>query len=339
MEDLKNWLAGGREYASGVQLYLKYGSDELLKKLFTLEAETVYKRDRLQKALLQIYQAAPDVFLFDSNGQSFPMGKLIDSEGSYGQPIIKADLQQGKKEYTIVVPIRKKYFFPQPPATDGQEEKTPMATIVPDMAPVPIGETTIGSATLESGYTAVIDLKEDPNHFPQLEDKIQHLLERAEAAEKETIRRKGWSNPMQAEEAALFEKWKPLYGELMDLQSTMYELAKAGTTDPKKKEAAGRQALRILELDTLCDEIYAARDHFLKHGSLPDENADLDLSIDPMAWPRLLENHKRYLRQYEGKLKRGVASKEPEAFIKQCTENIDKQKRYVQAYKKLLKIQ
>lgn len=310
MEDLKNWLASGRDYASGVQLYLKYGANELLKKLFTLEVETVYKRDRLQKALLQIYQAAPDVILIGSNDQSFPMGKLLDPD-VYGQPIIKADLQQGKKEYTIVVPFVKKYFFPQPPAEDPDRKE---------------------------GYTSVIDLKEDPAHFPQLEDQIQHLQDRAEAAEKETIRRKGWSNPMQAEEAALFEKWKPLYGELMDLQSTMYELAKAGTTDPKKKEAAGRQALRILELDTLCDEIYAARDHFLKHGSLPDENADLDLSIDPMAWPRLLENHKRYLRQYEGKLKRGVMNKDSEAFIKQCTENIEKQKRYVQAYKKLLKI-
>jgi S-adenosylmethionine/arginine decarboxylase-like enzyme len=54
MDIIKKWLANGKVYKVGVAIYNQLGTDLLLKKLFTSEAETPYKRDRLTKALQEI---------------------------------------------------------------------------------------------------------------------------------------------------------------------------------------------------------------------------------------------------------------------------------------------
>lgn len=53
MDDIKAWL-DDRDYEQGVNLYLKHGQDPVLKKLFTAEMETAYKRQRLERALRDI---------------------------------------------------------------------------------------------------------------------------------------------------------------------------------------------------------------------------------------------------------------------------------------------
>ena len=54
MENLRTWLNGCRDYTSGVALYNEYGQDPMLKRMLA-EAETDFKRKRLEKALEEIW--------------------------------------------------------------------------------------------------------------------------------------------------------------------------------------------------------------------------------------------------------------------------------------------
>ena len=51
METIRLWLNGNRDYAAGVKLFLLYGKDKLLKRLFTEEACTDYKKKKLIEVL------------------------------------------------------------------------------------------------------------------------------------------------------------------------------------------------------------------------------------------------------------------------------------------------
>ena len=54
MTEIRDWLSSGRNYIEGVRLYLHYGQDPDFKVLLTEEAETPYKRTRLEKALREV---------------------------------------------------------------------------------------------------------------------------------------------------------------------------------------------------------------------------------------------------------------------------------------------
>jgi hypothetical protein len=54
MDLIKAWLNGNRNYLTGVKLFLQHGDDDLLKKLFTAEKETSYKRQQLEEELKAI---------------------------------------------------------------------------------------------------------------------------------------------------------------------------------------------------------------------------------------------------------------------------------------------
>lgn len=151
-------------------------------------------------------------------------------------------------------------------------------------------------------------------------------------------RRKGWSNPMDAAEQTLFDKWKPLYSEMLDLQARLEEVARAGQQDPTKKDDAGRMALRIIDLDKQCDKLYAQRDLYLQTGKLMEDGYNdkpLELAVDPVKWPLKLQNHQRYLREYKGKRE----NESDPAKQQKLDENIAHQERMVSEYKKLLKLE
>ena len=54
MDVIKQWLKAGKVYAVGVAIYNQVGTDANLRRLLNSEAETPYKRERLQKALMEI---------------------------------------------------------------------------------------------------------------------------------------------------------------------------------------------------------------------------------------------------------------------------------------------
>jgi hypothetical protein len=60
MDVIRKWINGGRNYQVGVTLYLTFGDDDTLKKLFTQEHETEYKRKRLLAALQELINTKKD---------------------------------------------------------------------------------------------------------------------------------------------------------------------------------------------------------------------------------------------------------------------------------------
>lgn len=221
MNEIIHWLNGPRYYQTGAKLYLKHGTDKLLRRIFS-EPESDFKRKKLTEALTGL------------------VSKKVKAE---------------KK-------------------------------------------------VAETKAVAIERVSASPRKWPeQLDDTL----------------------------SALKEKWKPAFAELMNLTARIYGYALAGTNDPAMKEEAGRMAHRILDLDDLCDEIYAQRDHYIKFRKLPQEKKPLDLVVDPIKMPVALENARRYVRMYKNKLKKNPAD----------VAAVEKIKQYewaVQEYIKLLKL-
>ena len=105
--------------------------------------------------------------------------------------------------------------------------------------------------------------------------------------------------------STLREEWRPLYGTLTNLQARIHDVAYAGLHDALKKEEAYQMAAEIVRLTNKINEIYYAKDYYLKHGKLP--------STDPEPVATLLSNEdaytkkkniERYLRDLAKKLKR-----------------------------------
>ena len=109
----------------------------------------------------------------------------------------------------------------------------------------------------------------------------------------------GWSVEMDEVEQALHTHWKPLFAEMMDLESRVDDAGIAGEKDNAKKVEAGRMALRILELDALCDEFYSRREYYHEHKKLPDSKPYGDPCIDPKLMHKKLANAERYVREYK----------------------------------------
>lgn len=195
-----------------------------------------------------------------------------------------------------------------------QLEKALSGLITPDQPKAPQGQkvATIAPVLSTQAIVSLIDASNNPD--PE--------------------RRRGWSNPMDATEQSLFDKWKPLFSEMLDLQACLENVARQGLKDQTFKEEAGRMALRIIDLDKQCDAIYSDRDYYLAHKKLPEAKSNLDISLDPAQWPLKLQNHQRYLREYKKKLE-----KETDADKRlKITQNIQQQEDYVAEYKKRLKL-
>lgn len=194
INEIKSWLNNGQNYAAGAALYLKYGDDKMLKKVFS-EPVSDFKRKKLAEVMKAL----------------------------------------AAKKKTIA---------------------------------------------------------------NKVEESKQEQLERYSAPEKK------WPNEGDEVLIALRTKWKPLFAEMMNLCSRLYDVARAGETDPAMERKAGEMAHRILDLDDECDAIYEQRDHYLKHGNLPGEKGLMELVTDVKKIPLALQNAKRYVRDYRNTLKK-----------------------------------
>jgi hypothetical protein len=160
------------------------------------------------------------------------------------------------------------------------------------------------------------------------------LKAKATAVANATISDRRWPPPADQDEItrALYLQWKPLFAEMMNLTSRIYDIALAGQADPAKKNEACIMAHRILDLDDACDDIYRKRDHYLRHKVLPEERKPLELAVDPMKIPLAYNNALRYVRDYKNKIKKDPSN---EKFASQ----LKKYEWAVAEYKKILKIE
>ena len=235
MESIKIWFNGKKNYDLGVKLYLQFGDNDLLKRLFQEKPPTPFKIQKLHEALEDL---------------------LIKPE--------KSKQAEPKKETVIVS-----------------------------------------------------RLKEEAKQQEQFKTK--------------KIYDAGWSKDMDEVEQAIHLQWKPVFLEMMELCSKVGDVAREGMTDPYKEIAAGKMALRILDLDDQCDELYSQRDHYLANGSLPDQRPYGDPCIDPKLMPVKLKNAERYVRRLKNELREN-----PENL--KAAENLKKHEWFVAYYKKELNI-
>lgn len=126
--------------------------------------------------------------------------------------------------------------------------------------------------------------------------------------------------------AALYEQWKPLYDEMLNLQARMYDVAElAEHGDDMKRLQSCQMAHRICDLDDECDTIYAKRDYYLQHNKLPAAAGKKEIIGDPVKWALELQNQLRYERRYKGLLDKypghRLSDKRAQA-LKKCREEI-----------------
>lgn len=140
-----------------------------------------------------------------------------------------------------------------------------------------------------------------------------------------------WPGEMDAIVKSLHEQWKPLFAEMNDLQTRLYDVAVAGKTDKAKEIAAGKMAHKILDLDDACESIYARRDHYMQHGKLPEESKPADVVVDPVKMVVALKNAERYVREFKNKLKKDATNTKAAAKLKHWEGMVD-------YYKKELKL-
>jgi hypothetical protein len=113
-----------------------------------------------------------------------------------------------------------------------------------------------------------------------------------------------WSENMDDVEKSLFDRWKPLYAEMIDLQNHVGEISRKAETYLGEEVAASRMALRILELDKICDQIYEERNYYLENKVLPTVKDDLGISSDPRDWPTELASSKRMVRKWRNEFEK-----------------------------------
>lgn len=160
------------------------------------------------------------------------------------------------------------------------------------------------------------EIKQELNHVSQELDDTREQLEdleweKSELEEEnkelqEKLRsikqRNGWPVEMDETIAALHAQWKQKFLTMVDLQSRLYEVARAGQTDSSKQKEAGTMALQILDLRDEVIKFYSKRDHYLLNGKLPEEPIKEEKCLDPNLWPLKYENAMKYSRTHRGEL-------------------------------------
>jgi hypothetical protein len=122
-------------------------------------------------------------------------------------------------------------------------------------------------------------------------------------AEKPTISITMKSWPIEAAKddvlKALRSDWLRKFKEMQDLRSQLMLLP----NDDQRGEAA----LNILRLDDECDQIYAKRDYYLEHGTLPAAPEE-EFIIDPILAAQRMQTLHRYIRRERLNLKKDPAN-------------------------------
>jgi hypothetical protein len=143
-------------------------------------------------------------------------------------------------------------------------------------------------------------LQEDTENLEARIDSIDKKIDDLKKVNKTAPR--GWPADMDETVRGLHDQWLPLFSEKKNLQSRIYDIAKAGLVDALKKTEAGAMAHKILDLRDACRMIYFKRDYYLLNKTLPEEPKPVQLVTDPKKYAIVLYNHKKYVRNYKSKL-------------------------------------
>jgi len=135
--------------------------------------------------------------------------------------------------------------------------------------------------------------------------------------------------------AALYNRWRPLYGEMKSLQHRIDDIARQAETDRNKLMEAGQMAFQILDLEDEILTVYYDRDYYYQNNRLPATKDKEEMPVvDPVKWMVELEKHKRYVRRYTKKISDNPNNKN----VPNWADLLKKSVAMVAHYKKLLKI-
>lgn len=104
--------------------------------------------------------------------------------------------------------------------------------------------------------------------------------------------------------ASLREQWRPLYGEMTNLQARIHDVALQGQHDSAKAMEAHQMAEKIVQLTSSINEIYYQKTYFEKYGKLPEVEKAPAPEISPDQAFMRKKTVERYLRDLAKKLKR-----------------------------------
>jgi FtsZ-binding cell division protein ZapB len=171
------------------------------------------------------------------------------------------------------------------------------------------------------------DLEWEKENLEEENDELQKKLRSIKS-------RNGWPVEMDETISSLHAQWKQKFLTMVDLQSRLYEVARAGQKDGAKQKEAGAMALQILDLRDQVIGFYAKRDHYLVEGKLPEEPVAEEKCIDPNLWPLKYENAMKYARNYRAELK-AIEETDPK-YLKKL-QQVQKWEAEAEYYRKLLK--
>lgn len=182
-------------------------------------------------------------------------------------------------------------------------------------------------AILDENTERPVSISIDANEVVKSISSVKVKAAAATAGKPGTTR---WSVTMDEVETALYNQWKPLYVEMMELSAKVGDVAREGLTDPYKKVMAGQMALRILDLDDLCEDFYDQRDYYITHGKMIESKPYGEPCMDAGLMPLALSNSERYLRDYKKKLEKDPSNVNN-------AKQLQKHQWFVDYYKKVLK--
>jgi hypothetical protein len=292
MDPVREWLNGNREYSSGVKLYMLFGNDPAIKRMFS-EPESIFKKKKLSLALEAIWEGTK---------QPIPPVSLKPKTNPSPEPVpfkIKRELVTTKKEVKKLT-----------------------------------GELVETQADLQDATNELEGVKEELEDLEWAKANLEEEKEELQEKLRKIKTRGGWPVDPDETVATLYDRWKPKFLEMCDLQSRLYEVGKAGLKSKAKEKEAGKMALRILDLRDEVISIYNERDHYLVLGQLPEKPAAIEECLDPALWPVKFQNAQRYVREYRKKL--DSLSAEDSKYL-QVLQKLNQWKDEVEHYKKLLK--
>jgi len=125
---------------------------------------------------------------------------------------------------------------------------------------------------------------------------------------------------------AMKDEWMPAFTEMNYLR---HQLDKWLEDDSKEAQAKrGELALQILTLEKQCMAVWAKRDHYLKHGTLPGKDVgDEEIVIDKFKAGQHLQNLKVYIRRYKGYLKKDPGNAQHALLLKKYEDELDQLKK------------
>jgi myosin heavy subunit len=221
---------------------------------------------------------------------------------------------------------------PAPQRISFAKKTTEKPQDLPQKKPKPIVPRSVELQKIKS------ELHQVKKEKSELQDQVEDLeWEKSDLEdENEELRKKksrnGWPVEMDATLTELHGKWRKKFLVMCDMQSRLFEVAKAGKKSKYKKKEAGTMALQILDLREEIIGMYWQRDEYIKTGKLPQVDDDC---LDPMLWPKKLANAERYVRDCRVELKRLDSSSDK--YAKQL-QRLQKWELELEKFKKLLKI-